>query len=610
MLFRSKHIDNRKRLFALILAAAGLLLIIILSGSIGPLALGEASHTLFKAKPGVIESVSVDVYGNVGTGGSTDYSVEYMAISADGRFVAFESQFTNLVADDTNNNWDVFIRDTQTDTTQRVSTDANGNQANGLSGWPDITPDGSLIAFSSNAPNLVPGDTNQNCGTVGCDAGWGYDIFVKNPATDAIERVSTNSSDGQVMYGNNRWPSISADGRYVVFESTAQIDPIDSNYECLWGSQDCQDIYLKDRVTGDVLLVSKNAAGTGASNKRDAYPSISDDGRYIMFESNATDLVEPATNGKYHVYVYDRVNETMELVSSDAESVRSNGDNYAYGGSISPDGHYVVFSSTSTNLVAGYNPSFKQIYRKDRWTGNVAPVSSDKFGGPGDQQSEGGSISQDGRYVAFQSEAGNLVHDDAVNCQIVHIDGGTWIYSTPRSCYDIFVKDLDTGNVVMTSTDAEGVQGSSYSMHATISANGMFVTFWSAASNLVANDTNSSQNDVFLARVPSCGTRPDLRLRQGSIYWSSYAAYLERNLSVDFRIVNSSEAPAENVSIYRATASHGVTTSSAPVDIGLLTAGESGIVTIEYDVPMGVTAFKTSLFASATDGCGNSFGYP
>ncbi|MHB9111172.1 MAG: TolB family protein [Thermoleophilia bacterium] len=608
-------VASRLRSFILFSLASFLFLAVLtITGAINYLATGQDGYILYDASPGVSMRVSTDAYGNQGLGGTSGYDIEFMAISQDGQNIAFESEFTNLVSGDTNGNWDVFVKDSATGSTRRVSTDSNGNQANGLSGWPSMTPDGNLVAFSSNASNLVYGDTNQSCGMFGCDVGWGYDIFVKNLQTGSISRESTNSSGGQVNYQSSQWPSISADGQFVVFQSNAQyLAGNDLNYySCSYGSN-CIDIFVKNRVSGLTTLVSSNASETGSSNKESLYPHISNNGQYVMFSSNSTDLVNPSTTGTNHVYVRNIQAGTNELVSTNTLGVPGNNNSTSYGGSISNDGRYVVFSSISTNLIPGVPNDISQIYLKDRLTGNIRLISADINGAVGNDTSMGGSIAANGRYVAFESKASNLVPGDSVNCPRLCPPGGCTESLPLNSCEDIFVKDLQSNKIVLVSTNAEGIQGSgsgsASSKNASISADGKSVTFWSRAKNLVPVDTNGKA-DVFLARVPSCGVKPRLTLARDHIYWSSYADYTARQLTVDFRISNTGESVAAKVKLVSTINSSEVSSSSLPLDDSDIEPGASRVARIKYFIPNGVSQFSTRITASAADGCMNIFSYP
>src|SRR4028118_979753 len=202
--------------------------------------------------------VSVDSAGNLGNDRSS-----FPSISTDGRFVAFASDASNIVPGDTNNRSDIFVRDTLTNTTTRVSLDSAGNQGNRDSSFPSISADGRFVAFASDASNIVPGDTNNRS-----------DIFVRDRLTNTTTRVSVDSAGNQGNRDSN-YPSISADGRFVAFESDASnIVPGDTN--------NSHDIFVRDTLTNTTTRVSVDSAdnqGNGYSNT----PSISADGRFVAF---------------------------------------------------------------------------------------------------------------------------------------------------------------------------------------------------------------------------------------------------------------------------------------------------------------------------------------
>src|SRR6476469_4992118 len=220
-----------------------------------------------------ITRVSVDSAGNPGN----SYSL-FPSISADGQFVAFGSMSTNLVPGDTNNSEDIFVRDLLTNTTTRVSVDSAGNQGNGYSFLPSISADRRFVAFSSDASNIVPGDTNNQT-----------DIFVRDLLTNTTTRVSVDSAGNPA----NRYsspPSISADGRFVAFSSDASnIVPGDTN--------NTGDIFVRDLLTNTTTRVSGASAGN-PRNSNSFYPSNSADGRFVAFLSNATNLVPGDTNNQ------------------------------------------------------------------------------------------------------------------------------------------------------------------------------------------------------------------------------------------------------------------------------------------------------------------------
>ncbi|WP_152811008.1 TolB family protein, partial [Ostreibacterium oceani] len=372
------------------------------------------------------------------------------------RYVAFSSNSTNLVAGDTNGRDDVFVHDTQTGVTTRVSVDSSGTEGDSHSNTPSISADGRYVAFQSNATNLVAGDTN---GTT--------DVFVHDTQTGDTTRVNVDSL-GTEGDRDSFSSSISADGRYVAFQSFAtNLVAGDTNGNA--------DIFVHDTQTGVTTRVSVDSVGTEADSYSQT-PSISADGRYVAFTSTATNLVAGDTNGNTDIFVHDT--QTGVTTRVNVDSVGTEGDNGSYNPSISADGRYVAFYSSATNLVAGDTNGVADIFVHDTQTGNTTRVSVDSVGTEGDGLSQSPSISADGRYVAFTSNATNLVAGDT---------NGT---------LDIFVHDTQTGVTTRVSVDSNDIEGDSYSTGPSISADGRYVAFESYATNLVAGDTNNA-GDVF-----------------------------------------------------------------------------------------------------------------
>jgi Tol biopolymer transport system component len=397
------------------------------------------------------ERMSVDSFGTQGNSNSV-----YPLISADGRFVVFESAASNLVAGDSNGAQDIFVHDRQTGTTERVSVDSSGTQGNNVSFDPSISADGRFVAFTSFASNLVSGDTNGTS-----------DVFVHDRQTGTTERVSVDSS-GTQGNGSCLVPSISADGRFVTFSSFASnLVSGDTN--------GTSDIFVHDRQTGTTERVSVDSSGT-EGNGPCYNPSISADDRFVAFSSDASNLVSGDTNGTADVFVHDRQTGTTERVSVDSSGAQGNGNGYY--SSISSDGRFVTFSSSASNLVSGDTNGKSDVFVHDRQTGTTERVSVDSSGTQGNGNGDYPSISANGRLVAFQSDASNLVSVDT---------NGT---------FDIFVHDRQTGTTVLVSVDSSGTQGNSFSITPSISADGRFVAFDSLASNLVSGDTNGTE-DLF-----------------------------------------------------------------------------------------------------------------
>ncbi len=400
------------------------------------------------ALAGTTERVSESSAGVQGNNGS-----ERPSISADGRFVAFESWADNLVERDTNGTVDIFVNDRLTGRTERVSEDSTGVQGNYRSERPSISVDGRFVAFESQADNLVERDTNNET-----------DIFVHDRFTGRTERVSEDSAGVQ---GNSysQKSSISGDGRFVTFESDADnLVGRDTN--------DSGDIFVHDRLTGRTERVSENSSGVqGNSYSRE--PSISTDGRFVVFSSDASNLVWGDNNDESDIFVNDRLTGRTERVSENSVGVQ--GNDWSVGPTISADGRFVAFISDANNLVPGDTNGWYDIFINDRLTGHTERVTEDSTGFRGGAI----SISADGHFVAFDSYEDSLVNADT------------------NEALDIFVNDRLTGLTERVSINSLGAQGNDRSYSASISADGRFVTFGSDASNLVKRDTNG-EADIFV----------------------------------------------------------------------------------------------------------------
>src|SRR4028118_2264462 len=240
-----------------------------------------------------ITPVSVDSAGNLG-----DSDSYIPSISADGRFVVFQSSASNLVPGDTNDETDIFVRDRLTNTTTLVSLDSAGNQANNGSSRPSISADGRFVAFESYASNLVPGDTNNSP-----DSFLTRDIFVRDTLTNTTTRVSLDSAGNQANDGSDS-ASISPAGRFVAFDSRASnLVPGDTN--------NINDIFVRDTLTNTTTRVSVDSAGNqGNGSSFFGTPSISADGRFVAFNSTASNLVPGDTNSSTDMFVRDTLTNT------------------------------------------------------------------------------------------------------------------------------------------------------------------------------------------------------------------------------------------------------------------------------------------------------------
>lgn len=344
----------------------------------------------------------------------------------------------------------------QTGVTTRVSVGSGGSEGNGVSTYGVLSADARYVAFSSASDNLVPLDTNQ-----------ATDIFVHDRQLGVTTLVS-RASDGTLGDADSAQPSISADGRYVAFESLARnFDPLDAN---VWN-----DVYLHDRWTGTTRLVSR-APGGGPGNGESTDPSISADGRRIAFESAAADLVPSDTNGCYDVFVAEL--PAGSITRASVSSTRVQGATDSIDAWISADGACIVFASAAANLVPGDGNGQFDVFVRVLAAGKTEVASTSTAGSFGNAPCSYASCSADGRYVAFSSLASDLVAQDT------------------NGANDVFIRDRVLGTLVRASLGNGGLEGNSGSSNPFLSWDGRFLAFRSYATNFAAQDLNSAP-DVF-----------------------------------------------------------------------------------------------------------------
>jgi Tol biopolymer transport system component len=296
---------------------------------------------------------------------------------------------------------------------------------------------------------------------------------VRDRDIGTTERVSVASDGTEGNSGaSSSAPTISANGRYVAFSSFASnLVPGDTN--------NAQDVFVHDRETGTTERVSVASDGTEPGRfTSSSAPSIGADGRYVAFASSASNLVAGDTNNSQDVFVHDRETTTTERVSVAADGTQ--GNSFSLDTAISADGRYVGFASLASNLVPADTNGQSDLFVHDRLTATTERASVTSDGTEGNGFTSGPAISADGRYVGFASGSTNLVPRDT------------------NEGWDIFLHDRVTGTTERTSVAGDGLEANQGSFTASsINANGRYVAFTSAASNLVPGDTNA-QSDVFV----------------------------------------------------------------------------------------------------------------
>jgi hypothetical protein len=552
-----------------------------------------------------------------GRGGNGDSL--FGQVSANDRYVVFQSDASDLMAGDTNGVTDIFLRDTFTGATRLISVAANGGFANGASTEPVMTPDGTCVAFISAATNLVAGDNNGI-----------PDVFVRDLITQttwllSVGAVGTNSTMDT--------PVITPDGRFVAYFSSA------TNLVPEVPAQSLGEIYVRDRLAGTTIWASTNAAltcsnllGTSPNNSwflmPSIHPVISDDGRYVAFKTGWTNGIVTPPAGKPAVifFQYDLVNRTTTIVSTNGypswancddvygpemtpdgrfiayveynivggktnSSVRlwdrladTNGlvnldtsglwasNNISHTPAVSDDGRYVTFLSDATNLVSNTVSNGLHIYRRDLQTATTVLLDADTNGiGSADQLGTIPSLSADGQCAAFSALDGGLIGSDNNNAPDVFLwdattgtnklisardpsalsqsgngvsslgqlslstNGGLVAFASYASdlvtndfngAADVFVRNLTTSTnpMVMVSVGLDGKSGSGgASYNPVISANGRYVAFASSATNIVAGNTNRAYK--IFRRDLLAGTTELVNINIGNVY-SNYDAFL------------------------------------------------------------------------------------
>ncbi|WP_145064576.1 hypothetical protein [Engelhardtia mirabilis] len=417
--------------------------------------------------------VSVDSSGLEGAGSSN-----HPSISGDGRYVAFQTN-ANLDPSDTTPGQfylDVYLHDRLTGSTKVVSRDSGGGNPDKSCEEAAISDNGRYIVYATYATDIIPGDDNNR-----------RDIVRYDRLTGTTALVSA-ALDGTVGDWDSYEPDISADGNVVVFLSHASDltlqDPVQ------WA------VFARDMTTGVTELVTKGVGGVNP-NSDSRQPTVSANGRYVVYACHASNIVPGDNNGWQDIFLYDRQTGATELISISTFGLQANSD--CWDPTVSADGRYVAFDSYSSSLVPGDTNILPDVFLRDRVTGQTTRVSQGYDGSAANGRSTTASLSDDGRYVAFHSWASNLIGPPA---------GPNYL--------DVFVLDRVTGEVEQVTVSSTAVLANNHSYDPEISADGKFVTYDSSATNLVTDDFNGFY-DVFVHDYAFAVPQPDVKINGSDV---------------------------------------------------------------------------------------------
>lgn len=391
-----------------------------------------------------------------GVGGAEES--EAPQTDGDGRYIVFQSRAENLVLG-SSTDYDVFLKDRVTGIVTLVSRGLDNQPANGYSTTPYISEDGRYITFSSYATNLVTAPLSAT-----------LNVFVYARETGEIEHVSTNS-DGEPGNEQSVAYGISGDGRYVLISSdSSNFDDVDTNEQ--------NDIYVKDRQTGAMELISIGVGGVGADSGS-YQPRISTNGQYVVFTSLATNLIADDTNATWDIYWRDRNAQVTAIASRATDNSQNQG--YVAYASVTDDGRYVGFVAEGNSIIPDALPDTNSnLIRHDMQTGANLLISRDGQGNAVVAGGNGVDFSADGQWVVFHAFDNTLVMTDT------------------NSEEDVYLKNLETGTVEIVSVADGGTPGDEFSRNATINRDGTVIVYESLATNFASNDADN-YTDVFAA---------------------------------------------------------------------------------------------------------------
>jgi RHS repeat-associated protein len=394
-----------------------------------------------------------------------------VSMSDDGQVIAFQSDAPDLVPNDLNNLADIFVYYPGTDRLELISENAAGtNSANAASTNPRVSPDGRYVMFESTARDLVPNGNSTR------------QLYVRDLLTQSTSVISV-TNDGIAGNGASQAGWWSGDSTKVVFESFA------NNFSTL-DSNNYRDVYLRDLTAQTTTLLSTNREGTAAGNAQSYSPQISRDGNSVVFVSYAQDFIENDLTNIEDVYIRDLTTGSIEIASIDTDGVRQPTAHLSLTeDAISADGRYILFVTGAQGFASMPTFNGNNLYLRDRQLGTTTVISTNATGEFG-VGGFSGSITPDGRYITFVSNGGGI--------DTAGID--------QNDEYDIFRRDMVTGVTELVTVNLTGDNGGDgLSVVPRMSDDGRYIAFFSDAGNLSQDlDTNQqlspavNRRDIFV----------------------------------------------------------------------------------------------------------------
>lgn len=493
----------------------------------------------------------LDVNANGQTSNSTQNVAE--SISSDGRHVVYTSAGTNLDPADTDGNPDIYLYDTQLLTRTLISKNASNIKSNGPNIAPTLSTDGRYVTFASTATNYVSGVTNSF-----------QNIYTKDLISGSVTRVSL-STGGAEPDNDSFTPSNSNDGRYVTFGSRATNLVIND-------TNGVQDVFLRDTQLGTTVKISNGSLGENPQSNIMSGRAMSGDGRYIVFASEASNVVPGDLNSKQDVFMFDRDTTIITMLSGSGENQANNHNSNA---TITNDGSAVAFTSTATNLVPGHTGLYSDVLRWRKATNTLDVISTGSAGEPANDHSGLAGLSSDGHHVIFNSGASNFAQGDTNNS------------------FDVFIKSLQidfTAPIVVGTPEREPNSNGWYDDDVNISWNSIDPAPSSGGITQPSPTTAGTEGIHTYTSTPSCDSEQNCA--NGTI-----------ELKIDKTV------PTISYTVYETPNPAGWNHSDTTVSFNC-SDSISGIGTCSQPVVVSSETASQTIFGTATDLAGNTTTIP